>query len=202
MSEPLDLFVRISRVMQALDGWCPESKGHTLAAAVIALRPEVSVEIGVWGGKSLIPMAMAHKHIGKGYVIGIDPWHPVESVKGQQNADDVKYWGNINHEEVYGRFMQAVYANDLERIIRVERKPSDAVEPPARIDIASLDGNHGETVIRDAERFGMRVRTGGLIFMDDLDWTGGFVRKAYNNLINAGFIRLYDLGTGCVLQRT
>lgn len=201
MSEPLDLFVRISRVMERLDGWCPESKGHSLAAAVVALRPEVSVEIGVWGGKSLIPMAMAHKHIGRGYVIAIDPWHPVESAKGQLHAGDVKFWGSADHEAVYGRFMQAVYANDLEKIVRVERKPSDAVEPPQRIDLLSLDGNHGEQVIRDAQRFGLRVRQGGLIFMDDIDWTGGAVRQAMKNLVNAGFERLYDIGTGCVLQR-
>ena len=40
---------------------------------VLALRPAVVVEIGVWRGSSLLPMALALKELGRGQIVGVDP---------------------------------------------------------------------------------------------------------------------------------
>lgn len=61
------------------DGWCTLEKAYALAAAVIMLRPSLVVEVGIWAGRSFVPMALALKQIGKGQIIGIDPWKAEES---------------------------------------------------------------------------------------------------------------------------
>ena len=59
-----NLFLDIADVVPRLNGWCSVNKAQHLAAMVCALQPVTAVEIGVFGGKSLIPMAMAMKRIG------------------------------------------------------------------------------------------------------------------------------------------
>jgi hypothetical protein len=196
-----DLLARITVIFPSLEGWCPLSKAHTLAASVLALRPDITLEIGIFGGKSFLPLAMAHKEIGKGMVVGIDPWSPAESAAGQVQEADRTFWGALDHEKVRVGFMAKVNELAVQNCCQIHRLKSDAFDPPDNIGILSLDGNHGETSIRDAERYGPKVRTGGLVFLDDLHWSGGSVTKAYETLTKMGFQRLYDLGTGLVLQR-
>jgi hypothetical protein len=45
------------------------------------------------------------------------------------------------------------------------------------------------------------VRVGGLLFADDLNWTGGGVLRAVAKLKTMGFIELYRLDTGAMFQR-
>ncbi|MBI2810794.1 MAG: class I SAM-dependent methyltransferase [Candidatus Melainabacteria bacterium] len=49
---------------------------------IFELKPERVVEIGVFGGKSLVPMACALRANQKGRIYGIDPWDNKESVRG------------------------------------------------------------------------------------------------------------------------
>lgn len=182
-------------------GWCSPAKAHILAASVIALRPETTVEIGVWGGRSFIPMALAHKEIGRGVAIGIDPWNPEASAEGQVHELDKDYWRKIDHQLVYEDFIRAVNEIGIQNCCRIERKRSDEVEPPKRIDILHIDGNHSDQAIKDVQRFAPNVRKGGLCFMDDIDWTGGGVRRAVARLQEMGFVQLYKVDEGACFQR-
>lgn len=196
------LFHNISHELPSITGWCTEEKAIMLASAVVMLRPAVTVEIGVWGGRSLIPMAMAHKAIGYGRIIGIDPWSARASVQGQEREEDTKWWSDqSNHEKVYSGFMSHIKRLDLDSSVIILRSASDDVDPPEVIDLWHCDGNHGPQAIRDVERFAPKIRVGGIAFMDDVDWSGGAVGKACEKMVAMGFIPLYRLGTGMVLQR-
>jgi predicted O-methyltransferase YrrM len=175
-------------------------KGQTLACMVVAMQPSVIVEIGVFGGASLVPMAMALRETGKGIIIGIDPWEPAASVDGQTGLD-AGWWAKLDHAAILRDFMAAVNTIGVGNFIRVERKRSDDVAPPASIDIFHCDGNHGPQAIRDVQRFAPNIRPGGLCVMDDLNWAGGAVRLAEQELFGLGFIMLYQLGTGAVYQK-
>jgi predicted O-methyltransferase YrrM len=75
------LFEKIDDLFERqLPGWCTKEKAYTLASLVIGTRPAVIVEVGVFGGRSFLPMALALKELGKGMAIGIDPWSPAASV--------------------------------------------------------------------------------------------------------------------------
>lgn len=204
-----NLFQRISELLPALHGWCSESKAHTLAAAVLALRPETTVEIGIYGGRSFLPMALAHKEIGRGMIIGIDPWHPHESAKGQINESDHKFWSenlppgqHASHDRVMNHFLQKLHELGVQNCVNIIRLPSDAVEPPTKIDLLHLDGNHSDQAVRDVERFAPKCRVGALMFVDDIHWSGGGVARAVEKLKATGWAFLYALDTGAVFQRT
>ena len=195
------LFSAIQDLVPRCHGWCSVVKAQALAAAVLTLRPKVSVEIGVFGGRSLLPMALAHKETGIGTIIGIDPWSNSASAQGQLNPDDLSFWSTCDHEAIYRDFTERVQLTGTGDVINIIRSRSDDVRPPKVIDLAHLDGNHGEQALRDAKRFTPNIRVGGLCFLDDLDWSGGAVRKAEQFIQSIGFTMLYSMDTGAMYQR-
>jgi len=182
-------------------GWCPDSKAHALAAIVLSLRPATTVEIGVFGGRSFLPMAMAHKALDHGLAIGIDPWDPSASVEGQVDPANVRWWSGLNHDMVYAHFVQHLRRLGLEKVTQILRFRSDEICVPEDIGLLHIDGNHGEQAYLDALRFAPNVRPGGFCVLDDLHWTGGAVGRAAGWLGENGFEYLYPLGSGAVYRR-
>lgn len=199
-----DLIHRISTWMHSNPhGWCTEAKAHALATSILGLRPEIVVEIGVWSGRSLIPMAMALKEVGSGRIIGIDPWSKEASIEGQKDVH-LQWWNEVDHEKIYQVFYLQVQLQSLNEFVEIMRKRSDDVTEldMARIgviDLLHIDGNHSEQAVRDVNKFASKVRNGGLCFMDDVNWHG--VGNAVEALQNLGFIRLYNMDTGAMFQR-
>lgn len=60
------LLDEIARCLPEGGEWCTLDKAETLAAMIVAARPRLVVEIGVWEGGSLIPMLLALQHNGCG----------------------------------------------------------------------------------------------------------------------------------------
>ena len=196
-----NLFSQISELTPNLHGWATVEKAITLASAVIALRPEIVLEVGIWGGRSILPMGLACKELGRGKVIGVDPWSAVASIQGQVPAN-AQWWGSqAQHDQVYFDFMEKRGTLGLNDVIAVERMTSDYFEPPKTINLVHIDGNHGPQAIKDAQKFGPLIPVGGLMILDDLQWEGGNVLKAMDCLRLMGFVELYPLETGVVLQR-
>lgn len=208
-----ELFCTIERVTPEGGDWCLVPRAQTLASIVLALRPAICVEIGVWMGGSAIPMLLALRHIDRvrnketdpptGKMIAIDPWSVAASIVGQ-NEVNATWWGNVDHEAAYQAFCTRLRKHELEALCEIVRQPSDEVEPPPSIDLLSVDGNHAAQAIRDVERFGSRVRLGGILALDDLDWDAAreaHVHQAHARAIELGFVELYRLGSGCVMQR-
>jgi predicted O-methyltransferase YrrM len=197
------LFQRINEVVPTLQGWCELEKAHALAAAVITLRPRVCVEIGVFAGRSLIPLAMALKAVNGGAVYAIDPWTKEAATEGYDGAN-AEWWASVDLERVYANFLGSVNQLQLGGHVIVQRAKSDAVEPPDEIDLCHIDGQHTDQATRDARRFASRVRVGGLCFLDDIAWSNGNgtkVASALDVLFELGFVELYRVGTGAVFQR-
>jgi hypothetical protein len=183
--------------------WPSLEKCQTLAAMVFALRPTTIVEIGVWTGDSLLPQLFALRELGGERIAwAIDPWSNDASVEGQEGAN-ADWWGQVNHQTAFETFMGRLRRHDVEKITHVVRAKSDEVDPMpiGEIGILHVDGNHAAQAIRDVERFAPSVPIGGMLVMDDLGWEGGAVRRAYDHARELGFVELYPLGTGCVMQR-
>jgi predicted O-methyltransferase YrrM len=198
-----NFFTRVANIVAKTQGWRETVEAQQFAVLTLALQPRLIVEIGVFGGRSFIPMAMALKHCGCGRIVGIDPWDARFSKLGQIKPEDVKYWEAIDHDAVYKHFMGLLKESGASDCCEIIRKPSDEV-PTLKltpIDLLSIDGNHGEQAFRDTERFSSNVRVGGIIVLDDLGWSGNHVRKAEQHIIERGFVMLYKLGSGAVYQR-
>lgn len=183
-----------------LQGWCSSEKAAMLASLVFAARPKVIVEIGVFGGKSFIPMAMALKAVGGGVAIGIDPWSRDESIKNE-SKENVEWWGKLDHGAIYAGFVDSITRLGLQNHTHISRMPSDSVAPPSNIDILHIDGSHTQQALRDAERFSIHVRVGGYCFMDDIGWDGGGPASGVTFIESIGFKKLYHMDTGAMFQR-
>ena len=190
----MTLFNHIQEVHARTEGWCSWQKAETLSSIVLALRPALCVEIGVWYGRSLFPVAQALQHVGSGKVLAIDPWLAGCSVAGQVNQADVEWWNRQSiHEDAYKGFLAGVERLQLKPFVDVHRMHSDEYDPEQRIGLLSVDGNHGVQAIKDMQRYAPAVERGGFLVADDIQWSGGAVEQAVNGLGGLGFIHLYTV---------
>lgn len=178
----------IQTTIPSMDGWCDLNKATVLAGLVLHLKPVRSVEIGVWGGRSLLPMAWAAKQVGNSQVIGIDPYDPKVSAENEMPPHD-EWWGKQDHELVMRRFHAYIKRFQLDNVLHI-RKKSDEVDPPD-CQLLHIDGSHTEQAVKDAERFGPKVTMGGVVVCDDVLWTGGGVLRAIDALEEMGFKEFY-----------
>ncbi len=158
------------------DGWCSKQKAFWMMNFIYLKKPMVIVEIGVWGGKSLLPMARAVKDQNNGgQVYGIDPWSVDASIVGmdQINKD---WWSNQAdqkvHDKVYNELQVRIQQFDLQDTVQLVRATSQSAPAIENIDILHIDGNHcEESAFFDVTTWVPRVVSGGMIFLDDLTWT-------------------------------
>lgn len=196
------LFDEVRRTNIMFDGWCDEVKALTLASIIVAYRPEISLELGVYGGRSLVPMALAHKAVKRGKVIGVDPWSKAIAVAGQPTEADRKWWADLDIEKIYRDFTERIGTLDVQQYVEIKRTTSERYDPPVAVGLLHIDGLHDKTAIYEAMKFGPRVKVGGFCVVDDLDMFGNHTNAAARRLEGIGFQMIYRVGTGCVMQRT
>jgi hypothetical protein len=156
--------------MNHLEGWCTRNKASILIDLVFMLRPQTIVEVGVWGGKSLIPMAYALKVIEQGKIYGIDPWNSDASVDGMEGAN-YDWWEKVDHNFILHGLIDKIMEYQLYDQISLIRSTSYNAPPIANIDILHIDGNHSEkSSMIDVNKWVPLVRKSGMIILDDLDW--------------------------------
>lgn len=209
------LFAVVKESLKTGGDWCTAEKALTLASLVVALRPKIVVEIGVWAGSSLIPLALAAKAIGTWEdpiskrmcsctVVAIDPWDPAASVAGQDPVNAEWWASKERHDWAYATFQQRLRTFEIEHMVEVRRERSDVSVPPSGIGILHVDGNHGDQAVADVLRYAPNVRVGGVVILDDYHWSSGAVARAGEALEAMGFKPLYTIDTvsfGRVYQR-
>ncbi len=196
-----NLFKQIEELIPKLDGWCVPEKAAEFAAIIIALRIELSVEIGVWGGRGTFAMALAHRFTGRGKVIAIDPWSAPASVAGQE-GENAEWWKDqTRHDLVYNRFLANIESLGLQAWIDVKKARSDQVVEPRGVGLLVIDGNHGEQAMADVKRFTPFVNLGGIVYLDDLNWQGGAVTRAAEWMTKHGYCTLFARDQGAFFQR-
>lgn len=182
-----------SALKEIAHGWTTPNKAKILASAVIALRPKISVEIGVWAGKGMISLALAHRHIASGMVYGIDLYSPIVSAEGQVNPADKDWWSKQDHDAMFKIAGDNIIKYGCQNVCQIVRKKSCEVVPMKEIGILVVDGNHGTESIKDFKRYCPNVTIGGLLFADDLNWSGGSVSQAVSLVGSMGFKELYSV---------
>lgn len=159
--------------MRRLEGWCSQYKASTLMDLICLVQPEIVVEIGVFGGKSLVPMGYAIKALDNGgKVYGIDPWSASASLEGDHNEANQNYWANLDYEAIFGGLQQKISVFGLDGTIELIRTTSEAADPISNIGLLHIDGNHSdEASYFDICKWGPLVHKGGLIVFDDITWS-------------------------------
>jgi predicted O-methyltransferase YrrM len=196
----MKLFQTIEELIPKMDGWCSVEKAFVLASTVIAFRPKVSVEIGIFGGRSAIPIALAHKYIGYGKLVAIDPWSNEAATEGYSDEHKA-WWAKQDLEGIMRRFLQRVDDLQLNDFIDVRRAKSDDVEPPSDTGFVHVDGQHSMQALRDVQRYMAKMPVGSNAALDDVGWVGGGPAAGVQWMLDNGWKQLYPLDTGAIFQR-
>jgi predicted O-methyltransferase YrrM len=190
-------------------GTCSLDKKHALASLIATRGLRRSVEIGVYRGSSLLPQALAQRHIG-GHAIGIDPYS-AECAHQEEGQDMMRLAMGDDFEEVCEAIdWDALYLEILSRIeqyglagsAEIIRKPSaeavSGIEPG--FDLVHIDGNHDSSAFaEDVRNYIPKLRVGGIAVIDDTEWSS--IRPGYEKL-KAGMRVLYEDWDWGVLEKT
>lgn len=159
-----------------LPGWCSKEKAKNMMDLIYETKPDVCVEIGVFGGSSIYPTAKALKFLNKGIVYAIDPWRNNDCTKGYQK-DDPNYiwWNKVNLEKIYRNFKIMLNNYKISSFCSIMRMTSEEAVKSFEnesIDILHIDGNHSEEMaFSDVLRFLPKVKKGGYVWFDDANWS-------------------------------
>ena len=162
---------RIKTVVPSLQGWCSIEKANALAEVVIEAEAKLIVEVGVFGGRSLVPLAMAAALTG-GVAYGIDPWRREANLEGVNDPANDAWWASVDIEAIHRAANDAIWSNGLSENCALIRARSETVCGLFQsIDVLHLDGNHSELAsCRDVANYLPRLRAGGVLIFDDVNW--------------------------------
>ncbi len=203
-SEVEKLKQRVLLVLPTLQGWCSKEKAINFIDLVLETKPRVCVEIGVFGGSSVFPVASTLKFLGQGVIIGIDPWDKLECIKYFDPEEDkahLEWWGKVNMDHIYISYLNMIKRHGLiDYCLTMRSTSEEAASEIDSIDILYIDGNHNEAVsTKDVTLYLPKVKKGGYIWLDDALWTG--TQQAVDLLlVSCDVVKLIDSGN-CILFR-
>lgn len=190
----------IEQSLPGMHGWCTPEKGKRMAALVyemIVRKPDgvpLCVELGVFGGRSLVAMALALKDQECGRVDGIDPYAADAALEGTNDRENAAWWSTIDFEAVAQSAQDAIDRLGLTAYARIVRQRSvDCVSSYAdeSIDVLHQDSNHSEEVsCREVELWLPKMRHGAYWIFDDTDWSS--TRTAQRMLTARGAEQVED----------
>ena len=191
MSVRDDLYVEVKK----LEGWVSPERGVELFDLIVQEKPVICVEIGVFGGRSLISQAYGLRENGAGRIFGIDPWKTEACIEGNNVANQVWWSKNVDLHGIHRGAMEAIWRLGLDRWAIVIRSKSEDACFLFRdgIDWLFIDGNHAEvSSCRDVMNYLPLLKSGGIMVFDDADWPS---TQAALKLLDAQCDLLKDAGS-------
>jgi hypothetical protein len=169
-----DVISFVETHLKKIKGWCSLKKAVKLINCIDEIKPDICVEIGVFGGSSFIPQALALKNLGKGKIFGIDPWDIKCALEEMSGKKDIEWWSGVNIESIYRHFIDNIDSlclNDFCEIIKDKAENVYTKFEDESVGILHVDGNHSESLAyKDATLYLPKVKIGGYIFFDDINW--------------------------------
>lgn len=208
MNETLRL--KIEHANKSLQGWCSTKKALALASLIEVHRPRFVVEVGVFGGRSLIPMAQAMAfHLIKGIVIGVDPWTKQAALEGGNSKANDEWWSSVDLNAIMAGCQEAINDLELFHVCVLARCNSTEFSIGQNIDILHLDSNHSEECsMRDLRHFIPQIKPHGILVMDDTLWSSmqkglDHVRHSFDHLdtIETGTREAGDIQQSMVFRK-
>lgn len=171
-----NLLNKINTVSKDIPGWFLDARADAIASLVLNTRPKICVEIGVFGGTSLIPIAMTLKFLKSGRVYAVDSWNNNDSIKYMTDDDPNKmWWSTLPLNDTYKNFIRTLKTNKLMKYCTVYKEDSINAASHFKdnsIDLLHWDGNH--TFLGAQKEFRAylpKVKIGGYILVNDINWS-------------------------------
>ncbi len=179
-------------------------KVFLVAELIIAEELETIVEIGVYRGRLFLPLAGLMAALGRGTMVGIDPYTAADAVQTdvKHEALDLVAWPEtIDWDGMYEEVRAGMRRWEAEAHAELLRARSEdvAADFAARpIDLIHVDGNHDRAAVtRDLELFLPHLKPGGLLVMDDIAWPS--VKPVYERLVDEHALLFSLIETGAYL---
>jgi len=191
------LKAELDKIVPKLRSWQGRAlRPYRMAELIMRMAPapRVIVEIGVYGGGSLIPQAIALKALSSmmspdfaefascatgtaasdwgGQIYGIDPYSLEVIGEGLSESDTPLYWWKDQdlkciREECLD-WVEELGLRKFVTMILAESSQCVGLFPKRNIDILQIDGSHNEaSALYDVEQYAASVRDGGYVWMDD-----------------------------------
>lgn len=169
---------RIERLVPQLQGWCTVAKALHLMGLIRRNRPEVVVELGVYGGRSLLPMVITCASLQIGQVYGVDPWAVDPALEGVLEEENRVWWSeSVDLEQIFQGYETAcqtlLLPAERERMHTMRMTSAEAASTfdPGEVNLLHQDGNHSELVsCQEVEQWDPLVAAGGIWVFDDINW--------------------------------
>ncbi len=165
-----------------LEGWCSLDKAYRISEIIIEKKCKDILEIGIFGGRSLIPMALSIRYLGEGQVIGVDPWSNSEAVAIQTNEINDQWWSKIDFNLIKRKYFESLIHFDLFKYVKtLEINSNQALYVLKNhcFDLIHIDGAHSEEIAyNDVTMWFNNLKPKGIFIIDDICWPS--VEKAHN----------------------
>ena len=169
--------ITIEALLPRLEGWCTLRKATWLAQLVTSNNARRICEIGAYGGRSLLPMALAARHTPGAEVWAVEPWSNRAAVAQATNDENDQWWSNVDLQAVKQSFLANILACGLAGIVKIVELTSDTARlgflasVENRFDLLHIDGSHAEAqALADVTSWLPLVAPGGIIVLDDIGW--------------------------------
>jgi glycosyltransferase involved in cell wall biosynthesis/predicted O-methyltransferase YrrM len=204
LSDNMKLLREINRVLERVPadfgGGSPLEKCYLMAYLVRHFQFKNCVEIGVYRGRSIFPVAFAvQDHQGKVY--GIDPYSKEcareDDVRPAIKQEVDRLIENTDFDQIHADVTGLIREFDLQGTVELLRLPStEAVgfffQNSIPVEFLHIDGNHDTRfVMQDVQLYHPLIPPGGILVMDDIDWDSvgpayAWVRERMTLLFEAG----------------
>jgi Methyltransferase domain len=139
------------------------------------------LEIGVYRGRLLLPLAEVMAWREGGVVFGIDPYSHDAAVQldAHERPVDLTRWSDgVDWEALFESVRGQIERRGLQSRCHLIRARSQDVPtqlpqalPPEGFEMLHIDGNHDRVAVsRDANLYIPTMRPGGLVVLDDASW--------------------------------
>jgi len=160
-------------------GGCSRKKALLFAGIIHELQFKVTVDIGVYRGRSFFPQALAHRYSSDGIVYGVDPYDPTAAQQNDTpelaNAMQV-FVAETNFDSLFESVQQRIHQMGLEKHATLLRMTSSEAAKHFRdrnieCDLVHIDGNHDtEAVLSDVSSYIPLLSASGILVLDDVSW--------------------------------
>jgi predicted O-methyltransferase YrrM len=209
VSAKLRIYQQINTLLETIKwdfgGGCPFEKASIMADLIFTYNLKTTVEIGVYRGRSLLPIALAHKLSTHGIAYGIDPYKLEEALENDTpfTEDIEKFCLSLDFDSLHKDVLNLIESCQVVEHCILLRKTSEEaisyfIDNDIYFDLLHIDGNHDtDKVMLDVNLYLPRIKAGGFIVMDDcFNWES--VNVVYTQLKSQYSVILerFDLNRG------
>jgi hypothetical protein len=197
-----ELKTKIETLIPKMEGWATVPKALAMAELILEVKPAIIVELGVFGGRSMLPQALALREVGAtnkfmdGRIYGVDPMQVAPAIEGEIGEANAQWWlKDCPLHTIHELCMKALWNEGLEPwFIYIRATAEHAAHLFKDIDILHFDQNHSELAsMRDIQIYYPLVKHGGYIWFDDTNWTT--TNKAQQWLAEQGAETIKEVST-------